>query len=218
MKLFVFVCLLYGLGSEDATVFTLRTGIEFLFRPPKRETYDQANIMIVGTSTGKLHLSIYDSFVIGTFSCPSTNPSPSSPLHMIHHSSHPRLSTHSLILAETRDAPKEVHLVPMDLPFISFSPINLSLLTSKLTTLQALLRYLTQVQLHMEVEWKNARELPGRFLRSVQGDLEEREDGPRDIVPALYHTVLTGHAHEPVKEWLVDSLAERVGFMLFPLS
>lgn len=106
----------------------------------------------------------------------------------------------------------------MDLPFISFSPINLSLLTSKLTTLQALLRYLTQVQLHMEVEWKNARELPGRFLRSVQGDLEEREDGPRDIVPALYHTVLTGHAHEPVKEWLVDSLAERVGFMLFPLS
>ncbi|GKT43951.1 uncharacterized protein ColSpa_04132 [Colletotrichum spaethianum] len=33
--------------------------------------------------------------------------------------------------------------------------------------------------------------------------------GPTNIVQALFHTVVTGHAHEPVREWLVDNLAER---------
>ncbi|EHK18259.1 uncharacterized protein TRIVIDRAFT_47402 [Trichoderma virens Gv29-8] len=185
-------------ASEDATVFTLRSGIDFLFRTPKRDTYDQVNVMIVGTSDGKLQLSIYDSFIIGTFSQPSLDLSASessSMIHMIHHASHPQVSTHALIYAEKQNEPRELHLVPMDLPFISFSPINLSLLSSKLTTLQALLRYLKQISLHMQVEWKNARELPARFLRSVQGDLEEMSSGPRDIVSALFHTAITGHAY-----------------------
>lgn len=200
--------------SEDATVFTLRSGIEFLFRTPKRDTYNQVNVMIVGTSDGKLQLSIYDSFIIGTFPRPTLDTVPSDPSHtapsMIHHASHPQVSTHALVFAEKQDEPQELHLVPMDLPFLSFSPINLSLLSSKLTTLQALLRYLKQISLHMQVEWKNARELPARFIRSVQGDLEGMEKGPRDIVSALFHTAMTGHAYPVVHEWLVDSLAERV--------
>ncbi|KAL7942047.1 anaphase-promoting complex, cyclosome, subunit 4 domain-containing protein [Trichoderma barbatum] len=199
-------------ASEDATVFTLRSGIDFLFRTPKRDTYDQVNVMIVGTNDGKLQLSIYDSFIIGTFPQPTLDSSASESYgttHMIQHASHPQVSTHSLIYAEKQNEPRELHLVPMDLPFLSFSPINLSLLSSKLTTLQALLRYLKQISLHMQVEWKNARELPARFLRSVQGDLEEMNSGPRDIVSALFHTAITGHAYPVVKEWLVDSLAER---------
>lgn len=198
---------------EDATVFTLRSGIDFLFRTPKRDTYNQVNVMIVGTSDGKLQLSIYDSFIIGTFPQPaldSVPSSPSNPAYMIHHASHPQVSTHALIFAEKQNELQELHLVPMDLPFLSFSPINLSLLSSKVTTLQALLRYLKQISLHMQVEWKNARELPARFIRSVQSDLEGMEKGPRDIVSALFHTAMTGHAYPVVQEWLVDSLAERV--------
>ncbi|KAL7811159.1 anaphase-promoting complex, cyclosome, subunit 4 domain-containing protein [Trichoderma gracile] len=199
-------------AGEDATVFTLRSGIDFLFRTPKRDTYNQVNVMIVGTSDGKLQLSIYDSFIIGTFPRPALDSlasSPSTTACMIHHASHPQVSTRALIFAEKQDEPQELHLVPMDLPFLSFSPINLSLLSSKLTTLQALLRYLKQISLHMQVEWKNARELPARFIRSVQGDLEGMEKGPRDIVSALFHTAMTGHAYPVVHEWLVDSLAER---------
>ncbi|KAF7546481.1 hypothetical protein G7Z17_g8410 [Cylindrodendrum hubeiense] len=194
-------------AGEDAMVFTLRTGIDFLFQPPKPEDYDEVNVMIIGTSDSKLQLSIYDSFIIGSFPCPGLGASATS--HLVHHASHPQVSTHALLLADKAEEPEEVHLVPIDLPFISSSPINLSLLASKLTTLQKLLRYLKQTQLHMEVEWKNTRELPSRFLRSVEGDLENMESGPRGIVPALYHTVVTGHAYEPVREWLVDSLAER---------
>lgn len=196
------------LRREDATVFTQRTSIEFLFQNVKPEDYDQVNVMVVGTNDSKIQLSIYDSFVIGSFQCPSWDASV--PSQLIGHASHPRVPTHSLIVADKSRDPEEIHLVPMDMPFLSSSPINLSLLASKLTTLQKLLRYLRQTQLHMKVEWKNTRELPNRFLRSIQGDLEGADTGPRSIVSALYHTVVTGHAYEPVREWLVESLAERV--------
>lgn len=197
---------------EDAMVFTLHSGIEFLFQPPKPEEYGQVNVMLVGTSDSRLQLSIYDSFVIGSFEGPTVTPLKT--LQLVHHAAHPEVSTHALLLADKPTDPEEVHLVPMDLPFISSSPINLSLLSSKLTTLQKLLRYLKQTQLHMQVEWKNTRELPSRFLRSVEGDLQQTTIGPQTIVPALYHTVLTGHAHEPVREWLVENLAERVSQVL----
>lgn len=195
-------------SSEDATVFTLRTGIEFLFQAPKPEDHDRVNVMVVGTDDGKLHLSIYDSFAIGSFQCPC--PHLSQPSVMIHHASHPLVSTHALLLAPASAEADELQLVPMDLPFVASSPTNLSLLASKLTTLQKLLRYLRQTQLHMQVEWKNAKELPARFLRIVQGGLEQTQSGPKGIVPALYHTAVTGHVYPPVREWLVDSLAERV--------
>ena len=196
-------------NSDDAIVFTLRTGIDFLFQPPRQEEHDQVNVMVVGTDDGKLQLNIYDSFLIGSF--PNPLPTADEPEYMIHHASHPALSTQALVFAGSRTTPTKLHVVPMDLPFISSSPINLSLLASKLTTLQKLLRYIKQTQLHMSVEWKNARELPGRFLRSVQVDLEEQTSGPRSIVPALYHAVVTGNAHKPLQEWLLESLAERVG-------
>ena len=189
-------------------MFTLRTGIDFLFQTPKSEDYDQVNVMIVGSTDGKIHLSIYDSFVIGSFSCPQLGSAvPTQPILI---ASTPEVSTHALLMAEQKKRWDEVHLLPMDLPFISAVPINLSLLASKLTTLQKLLRYLKQTQLHMQFEWNSTRELPNRFLRSVQGGLEEMTSGPREIVPALYHTVVTGHAYPPVREWIVDSLAERV--------
>lgn len=209
------VGLLMNSIREDASVFTLRTGIDFLFQSPKQEDYDQVSVMIVGTSDGRLQLSIYDSFIIGSFECPRVDPSSSSQL--ISHASHPQVSTQALLVADKTNGPSDVHLVPVDLPFISSSPINLSLLASKLTTLQKLLRYLKQSQLHMQVEWRNTRELPTRFLRSIEGDLKNLETGPRNIVPALYHLAVTGHAYEPVREWLVESLAERVGCYSFKL-
>ncbi|KAM0303587.1 hypothetical protein ACHAPM_003156 [Fusarium culmorum] len=194
-------------SGEDALVFTLRTGIEFLFQPPKPEEYDQVSVMIVGTSDGQIQISIYDSFIIGNFECPKIAPSLNSQLVL--HASHSKVSTHALLFADKADGPTGVHLVPIDMPFIHSSPINLSLLASKLTTLQKLLRYLKQSQLHMQVEWRNTRELPTRFLRSIEGDIESLEAGPRSVVSALYHLAVTGHAYEPVREWLVESLAER---------
>lgn len=192
-------------------VFTLRTSIEFLFQPFNAEDSDQVDIMVVGTNDGRLHLSIYDTFIVGDFryTLPSSMYRPGV-LQLVHHTSHPTISTHSLLLKHPSDSDRAVYLVPMDLPAIPSSPINLSLLASKLTTVQKLLRYVKQTQLHMMVEYNNSRELPARFMRSVQEDLAKEESGPNDIVQAFFHAVVTGHFYPVVREWLVDQLAERV--------
>lgn len=205
--------------GEDAMVFTLRSGIDFLFQPFDVEDSDRVHAMVVGTSDGRLHLSVYDSFIIGDFryTLPSSMYKPGV-MQLVHHASHPAISTHNLVLQHPADEGRAVYLVPMDLSFISSSPINLALLASKLTTLQKLLRYVRQTQLHMAAEYKNTRELPSRFLRAIQEDLEKSDHGPTDITQALFHTVVTGHAYDLVKEWLVDNLAERVCNSSTPLS
>lgn len=187
-------------------VFTLRTGIDFLFQPFKAEDSEEVSVLIAGTDTSSVHLSIYDSFSIGTFKYQPPNEPDN--LQLAAHASHRAVSTHTLLFRPEDKGVLEI--VPMDLSFVASSPINLSLLASKLTTLQKLLRYVRQCFLHMQVEYGNSRELPSRFLASVQEDLRGSENGPRDIVAALYHTLVTGHTYEVVREWLVDSLAERV--------
>jgi anaphase-promoting complex subunit 4 len=191
-------------------VFTLRTGIDFLFQEFKPEDSEEVSVMVVGTENGGVHLSIYDSFSVGQFRYDSGDHDG----QLIGHASHPDVPTHAMLFKPTADgATKVLDLVPLDLSFIVSSPINLSLLASKLTTLQKLLRYLKQAFLHMQVEYKNTRELPTKFLGVIRETLQEPESvGPQDIVASLYHTMVTGHVYPPVKEWLVDNLAERVSF------
>ena len=194
-------------------VFSTRSSLDFVFRPIRPEDTDTVDIMIVGTKDRRIHLSIYDSFVIGDFQPELPDDvAEADGLELCCHASDPRLSTHSLLLRPQADSSNKhaVYLVPIDLTFIHSSPVNLSLLASKTTTLQNLLRYIKQTQVHMVSEWKSTRELPSRFLLSVQEDLASMPKGPVSIVQALYHTVVTGHVFPPVREWLVDSLAERV--------
>ncbi|KAI0127922.1 anaphase-promoting complex component Cut20/Apc4 [Xylariales sp. AK1849] len=201
-----------GGSGDDMYVFTTRASLEFLFRPFSPETSDLVDVMLVGTDDGQIHLSIYDSFIIGNFqySLPGSF-SPTKPLYLSHHTSHPDLSTHSLVFQPSSEGrSKELYLVPMDLTFIHSSPENLSLLASKTTNLQKLLRYVKQVQMHMIYEFQSTRELPSKFLNSINEALREAGTyGEMDIGQAMYHSVVTGHTFPEVKEWLVDQLTER---------
>jgi anaphase-promoting complex subunit 4 len=197
-------------NSTDSLVFSTRTAIDFIFRPFKPEDASSVDVTIVGTTDGRIHISIYDSFAIGAFQYQVLHAQESVAVaELCAHSSHPDVSTHALLFAPQADKPEAVYLVPVDMTFIHSSPINLSLLASKTTTLQNLLRYIKQTQVHMLGEWKSSRELPARFMAGIQEDLEKLPKC-KTIVQALYHTAVTGHVYEPVKEWLVDSLAERV--------
>ncbi|KAI1862462.1 hypothetical protein JX265_009176 [Neoarthrinium moseri] len=201
-----------GGSGDDMYVFTTRASLEFLFRPFSPETSDLVDVMLVGTDDGQIHLSIYDSFVIGNFKYNLPNDlGNTDPLKLMHHASNPDLSTHSLLFRpSSKGETRELYLVPMDLTFIHSSPENLSLLASKTTTLQKLLRYVRQVQMHMVYEWQSTRELPGKFLNSINESLRETGTyGEMDIGQAIYHSVVTGHTFPEVKEWLVDQLAER---------
>lgn len=202
-------------------LFSTAASLEFVFRPCKAEDADDVHVMVVGTADGGIHLSIYDSFVIGTFKHSPlkerAQPGPgesSGVFQLCGHGSHPEISTHMLLLRPQAGDGTTLYLVPMDLAFLHQSPVNLSLLASKTTTLQNLLRYLKQTQAHMVGEWKSTRELPARFMLGVEDDLKKMPNREMTIVQALYHTVVTGHVFAPVKEWLVDSLAERVSRLL----
>jgi len=165
--------------------------------------------MVVGTVDGRVHLSIYDSFVVGSFSLPKPTPTVGEPdLKLIMHASHKSYSTHGLIMASSSGPKHTLSFVPMDLRFVSGSSQYLSLLASRSTTLQNLLRYLHQVQILMSTEWQATQDLPSRFLRNINETLQEKQGC--DIVQAMYHSVVTGHTFPVVREWLVDELAERV--------
>jgi len=197
-------CELIGCGRED--VFCSRSSLDALFRPFDPKDNNAVDVMVVGTNEGQVHLSIYDSFVVGSFTSPTIGSE--GPSHLVLHSSHEQCSTHSLLMKSPGSA--SLYFVPMDLRFISASSDYLSLLASRSTNLQNLLRYIHQVQMLMVSEWKSTQELPGRFLRNINEELGKFNNGSRDIVQALYHSVATGHTFPAVKEWLVDELAERV--------
>ncbi|KAI3343526.1 anaphase-promoting complex, cyclosome, subunit 4-domain-containing protein [Ustulina deusta] len=201
-----------GGSGDDTFVFTTRASLEFLFRPFSQDDSDKVDVMIVGTDDGQIHISIYDSFFIGSFRY-SLPPSfgQQVDLQLCGSASHLELSTHVLVFNPSAGGKtKTLYLVPIDLTFINSSPENLSLLASKTTTLQKLLRYVKQVQIHMLHEWQSTRELPNRFLNSINETLRESGAyGEMNIGQAMYHSVVTGHTFPEVKEWLVDQLAER---------
>jgi anaphase-promoting complex subunit 4 len=193
--------MLTGLRED---VFCSRSSLDALFRPFDPKDNDAIDVMVVGSAEGNIHLSIYDSFVIGSFKSPVIVNN--KPCCLVLHSSHRQYSTHSLLMSPNDS--KSLYFVPMDLRFISASSEYLSLLASRSTALQNLLRYIHQVQISMASEWKLTQELPRRFLGSISETLGDPEG--QAIVQALYHSVATGHTFPAVKEWLVDELAERV--------
>lgn len=161
--------------------------------------------MVVGTRAGNLHLSIYDSFIIGSLESPVNIGG--KPGYLVFHASNKQYSTHSLLL-RSPEADNTLFFLPMDLRFVSTSSDYLSLLASRSSALQNLLRYIHEVHRLMVAEFESTRDLPSKFLRNVDEDLKEKDN--REIVQALYHSVATGHTFPTVKEWLVDELAERV--------
>lgn len=190
-------------------MFCSRSSLDALFRAFDAKDNNAVDIMIVGTREGNIHLSIYDSFVVGSFTSPVMIGS--LPSHLVWHTSHEQFSTHALLM-ESSGPDGGLYFVPMDLRFISTSSEYLSLLASRSTELQNLLRYIHQVQILMVNEWKATQDLPSKFLRNINETLAEQNN--RDIVQALYHSVATGHTFPAVKEWLVDELSERVRLWL----
>lgn len=169
--------------------------------------------MVVGTKGGSIHLSIYDSFVVGSFKSSVIMKDVSSS-HLVLHAAHEDYSTHALLM-KSSDPNGGLYFVPMDLRFIAASSDYLSLLASRSTSLQNLLRYIHQVQVLMINEWKATKELPTKFLRNINHTLGESDN--RNIVQALYHSVATGHTFPSVREWLVDELTERVRVLHFTI-
>ena len=194
-------------GKED-DLFSSRASIDAIFHSSPKDTSDSVDVLVVGFDDGSVHLRIFDCFEIGSFPVGEFTGLAES-CRILRHASHPLSSTHALIRSRASGQSRApLDLVTLDLRFVTQSGRYLSLLASKVTQLQNLLRYIEQVQHQIELEWKNAQELPARFLRSINEDLQEKCQC--DFTMAIYHFVVTGHCFEPMKEFLVDIVGERV--------
>jgi anaphase-promoting complex subunit 4 len=189
-------------------VFSSRASIDAIFHSSSKNSNDAVDVLLVGFDDGTVHLRIFDCFEIGSFKI-GISDGGSSACKILQHASHPLSSTHALLTsASTPGSSDGLHLFTIDLRFITRSGRYLSLLAYKTTQLQNLLRYIGQVQRQIELEWKNAQELPARYMRSINEDLKEKCHC--DFVTAAYHLVVTGDCFEPLKEFLVDIVGERV--------
>lgn len=193
--------------SDD--VFSSRASIDAIFHSASKNTSDSVDVLLVGFDDGTIHLRIFDCFEIGSLQIGDSAGS-SDACRLIQHTSHPLISTHALLASVPGSGAvgSTLHLLTVDLRFVTKSGRYLSLLSYKTTQLQNLLRYINQVQRQIELEWKNAQELPSRYMRSINEDLQEKCHC--DFVTAVYHLVVTGDCFMPLKEFLVDIVGERV--------
>lgn len=193
-------------------MFSSRASIDAIFHSSSKNSNDAVDVLLVGFDDGTVHLRIFDCFEIGSVKV-GVSDGGSSACRILQHASHPLSSTHALLAStSTPGSSGGLHLLTIDLRFITRSGRYLSLLAYKTTQLQNLLRYIGQVQRQIELEWKNAQELPARYMRSINEDLKEK--CRCDFVTAAYHLVVTGDCFEPLKEFLVDIVGERVDTFL----
>ena len=199
-------------------VFSSRASMDAIFHLSKKEFDDSADVLLVGHEDGTINLSIYDFFEIGTFDAQqiSHNLQTSKPLL---HSSHPLCSSHAVIFCATHSSREsvpqngeELFFVPFDLRLIPETGRYLSLLASKSTQLQNVLRYIRETQIQVYNEFKSSQELPHKFIRNIEDALHENNEG--NFMIATYHLVVTGNCYPSMKEWLVEELGERVCFNL----
>ncbi|KAI9831026.1 MAG: hypothetical protein M1819_005264 [Sarea resinae] len=193
-------------GTKNDEIFSSRASMDSVFHSASNMPDNAVDALIVGLQSGKIHLTIYNSFEIGTFDLAQFEHFRDGSKPILH-SSHPYSSTHALLVEGSSSTPSELFFVPLDLKFISSSGRYLSLLASKSTQLQNLLRYILEIEAQMESGWKSSQDLPNRFIRNVNESLSEKSQC--DLVQAAYHLALTGNCFPAMKEWLVDELTER---------
>ena len=178
-----------------------------MFHSSRKDSNETADILLLGAPDSALHLSIYDFFEIGDFKINDVIKSSHS-YELIQHCSHPYSSTHGLLFAESSPFNTKYAFVPLDLKLIRDTGRYLSLIASKSTQLQNLLRYIQSTQVQIYNEFKSSQDLPAKFIRNIEETLQEKDQC--SFVNAAYHLVATGDCFPAVKEWLVDALGERV--------
>lgn len=173
----------------------------------KKSQDDSADVLLVGHNDGTLHLSIYDFFKVGSFDTRHISPSLHSSRPFLH-SSHPLCSTHALLVSSSSQGQQDLYFVPFDLRLIPETGRHLSVLASKSTQLQNVLRYVGEVQLQIYSNFNTSQDLPHKFIRNIEEALQEKNQC--GLVNAAYHLAVTGNCYPCMKEWLVDELGERV--------
>lgn len=193
-------------SQADSGAFSSQAEVDALLHSHHLKDYNSVDMFIRCSERGTVHPSIYDSLETVTVSLPPVWNIDSTPLL---HISHPYGCSHGLLMRTT--APdtqtKNITFVPLTLNFIPSAGIYLHLIASKTSQLQNLLLYITQCLQRIRTFFKQATDLPSKFMMNITETLEEKGQG--DLITNLFHLACTGACPPLIREWLVDELAEQ---------
>ena len=190
-------------GHGDQDMFSTRTAVDALFHHGGAHDQDQVDILIVASAEGGIHISVWDGFEMGTFSLPKRRLGSPRDL-VIGVSGNPMSTCYSLL---TACKSRGVCLVPIELRMLATSGDHLRLIASRCTQLQNLVMYLEQTKDLILIEWRASQDLPRRFVRSIDEILQEKRGCT--LAHECYELAATGHCSTPMRDWLVNELAER---------
>lgn len=181
-------------------IFSSRSSLDSLFHASRKEDQESTDALIIGVDAGRLVLNVYDNFSLGQISTINQN------VVLENHASHPYSSTQALLWKSTSN--RQIYFQTIDIRPITDTGRYLSLIASKTTQIQNLLRYLDLTQQHISTEFKTSHDLPKKFIRNIEEALQEHDHC--SFVDAAYHLAATGHCFDTMKEWIVDELGDRV--------
>ncbi|KAJ4333232.1 hypothetical protein N0V87_007788 [Didymella glomerata] len=193
-------------SQADSGAFSSQAEVDALLHSHHLKDYNSVDMFIRCSDRGTVHPSIYDSLETVTVSLPPVWNIKSTPLL---HASHPYGCSHGLLMQTDTPATqrKNITFVPLTLNFIPNAGIYLHLIASKTSQLQNLLLYITQCLQRIRTFFKQATDLPSKFMMNITETLEEKGQG--DLTTNLFHLACTGACPALIREWLVDELTEQ---------
>ncbi|KAF2997899.1 hypothetical protein E8E13_004344 [Curvularia kusanoi] len=193
------------ISQADSGAFSSQSDVDALLHSHHLKDYNSVDMFIRCSDGGTVHPSIYDSSESVTVSLPPAWNIKSTP---ILHASHPYGCSHGLLMKTGKPGSKtnNTTFVPLTLNFIPSAGIYLHLIASKTAQLQNLLLYITQCLQRIRTFFKQATDLPSKFMMNITETLEEKGQG--DLITNLFHLACTGACPPLIREWLVDELSE----------
>lgn len=190
----------------NAGAFSSQVEVDGLLHSQHLRDHNSVDMFLRFSEEGSVHPSIYDSMEAVDVRLPKAWNVQSK---VMMHASHPYACTHSLLMEiwSRTATQKRLAWVPLKLEFIPSAGIYLHLIAAKTAQLQNLLSYLSHTLSRIHTYFKQAQDLPGKFMMNISETLEEHEQGT--LVQNLYHLACTGHCPRLIREWLVDELAEQ---------
>ncbi|KAF1927161.1 uncharacterized protein M421DRAFT_183292 [Didymella exigua CBS 183.55] len=193
-------------SQADAGAFSSQAEVDASLHSHHLKDHNSVDMFIRCSERGTVHLSIYNFLETVTVRLPPAWNIDSTPLL---HTSHPYGCSHGLLMRTTSSYTKtrNITFVPLTLNFIPSAGIYLHLIASKTSQLQNLLLYITQCLQRIRTFFKQATDLPSKFMMNITETLEEKSQG--DLTTNLFHLACTGACPPLIREWLIDELTEQ---------
>lgn len=196
-----------GGDHSAAELFASQVSLDAAIHSKNVSHQNDVDTLMLCEDNAGVRVILYDALSLGSID--SAGGAATMQYRFLKHASHPFHSTH-MFLTESRIVSENpaISIQPLQLGFLQRGGTHLQIIQSKTAELQYLVQYVGEALLGIHHHWQHALDLPSRFMKFVNEDLQEKDN--TTLAQSLLHLACTGHCPPLLKEWLVDTLAERV--------